>query len=224
MYICLSYIYNIMANNTKEIKPNNSSNLSWWEYLIPGYNTYRIVEYLTDKYGKSAKMAIDDVIDNKIRRPIRTKLGISNRRTLTERNFDNRFLKELSNITDSIAHSRIPNLDERLEKGDTINLQIHGNDYVPNYGGTKVNRSIKDRVTTPRGQIETSLGSYGAQYTKDNIIINDMYDWDSKTHLDEANNYGMLRNFMGLYGTPDTIPDNDKTQVKIKYNRKPKKK
>lgn len=51
-----------------------------------------------------------------------------------------------------------------------------------------------------------------------------MYDWDYRVNLDEANNYGMLRNFMGLYGTPDTIPNNDKTQIKIKYNRKPKKK
>lgn len=213
-----------MPNNTKETKLNNSSDLEWWEYLIPGYNTYRIIEHLTDKYGKPVKMAIDDVIDNNVRRLIRTKLGLSNRRTLTERNFDNRYLNELSHITDSIAYSKIPNLDERLERGDTINLQIHGNDYIPNYGGTNVNRSVKDRVTTPRGQIETTLGSYGAQYTKDNLLINDIYDWDTRIHLDEANNYGVFRNLMSLYGTPDSIPDNDKTHVNIKYKRNSKKK
>ncbi len=213
-----------MANNTKETKPNNSSDLSWWEYLIPEYRTYRIIEYLTDKYGKPAKMAIDDVIDNNVRRPIRNKLGISNRRTLTERNFDSRYLNELAYITDSIAHSRVPNLEERLERGDTINLQINGNDYITNYGGTKVNRSIINRMTIPKAQIETSLGSYDAQYTKDNLVIYNPYDWDTRVHLDEANNYGLLRNFMSRYGTPDTIPDNDKTHIKIKYNRKSKKK
>lgn len=74
------------------------------------------------------------------------------------------------------------------------------------------------------GQIETTLGSYTVQATKDNIEVLDDYDWDQKVHLDNASPYGFLRNTMNKLGTPDNAPENEKTKVKIKYNRKHKKK
>lgn len=208
-----------MPQDSSKYNHENSSDLIWWEYLIPGYNTYRIIEHITDKYGKPAKQAIDDVIDNNIRRPIRYKLGLTNHRSLTERNFDSRFLNELNIITDSIAHSRYPDLDSRLERGDTINFGVNGNDYIPNYGGTKVRRSIKDRVITPRGQIETTLGSFRVRYTKNRKSITDIYDWNTRIHLDEASPYGFIRNIMGKYGTPDSIPEKYKTHIEINYKR-----
>ena len=206
-----------MADKSK-YKATNSSNMEWWEYFIPVYNTMRLIETTSDRF-KPAKMAINDVIDNNIKRPIRNKLGISNRKSLTESNFRDDYLEELNIITDSIANSRYPNIYQCLEDGDTIRFQVHGNDYVSNYGGTKVKRSIPERTISPRGSIETTLGSFGVEMTKDTKTIIDIYDWN-KIHLDNASTYGKLRNMMGELGTPDSIPANDKTNIKIQFKRK----
>lgn len=183
-----------MSDNSN-YSATNSSNMEWWEYFIPVYNTMRLIETTSDRF-KPAKMAINDVIDNNIKRPIRNKLGISNRKSLTERNFRDDYLEELNIITDSIANSRYPNINQSLEDGDTIRFQVHGNDYVTNYGGTKVKRSIIERTISPRGSIETTLGNFGVEMTKDTKTIIDLYDWN-KIHLDNASTYGKLRNMMG---------------------------
>ena len=93
-----------MSDNSN-YSATNSSNMEWWEYFIPVYNTMRLIETTSDRF-KPAKMAINDVIDNNIKRPIRNKLGISNRKSLTERNFRDDYLEELNIITDYIANSR----------------------------------------------------------------------------------------------------------------------
>lgn len=67
--------------------------------------------------------------------------------------------------------------------------------------------------------IETTLGNFGVEMTKDTKTIIDIYDWN-KIHLDNASTYGKLRNMMGELGTPDSIPANDKTNIKIQFKRK----
>lgn len=213
-----------MADNIEKNIPNNSSNLNWWEYLIPGYREPRIIEHLIDKYAKPVKLAVNDVVRNEIELPIRRRLGIVSPKSITERNFDNNYLNTLDSINISNLNKKVPDWKIRTENGDTVKILVHGKDYVSNYGGTKTNRGLSYRITNPIGQIETTLGSYTVQATKDNIEVLDDYDWDQKVHLDNASPYGFLRNTMNKLGTPDNAPENEKTKVKIKYNRKHKKK
>lgn len=89
-----------------------------------------------------------------------------------------------------------------------------------NYGGTRVNRGVRDRLTKPLYQIETTLGSYGVEATKDDITTKDTYDWDTNVHLDRNSTYGLIRELMNQYGTPDNAPEEEKIKVKIKSKRK----
>lgn len=210
-------------NEKRNLTPNGSSKPQVWEYFIPGYNIFRIMQHALAQFAPAA-LAANDVVDYNVKRPIRTALGLSNKRTITEKSFTPEYLEELANITDSIARVRMPDLDKRLERGDTIPISINGKDYTTNYGGTKANRGIVYRTTNPIGQIETSLGSYNALYTKDDVLITDPYDWDTKVKLNNSSKYGVARNFMGKFGTPDSISNNNKTHINIRYTRKPTKK
>lgn len=201
-------------------QPQNSSDLEWWEYLVPYYNSYRALEHLSNKFAKPAKVAVEDAVRRNITLPFKKRLGLkTNAVILTERNFSNDFLQTLDSISLSQLDKQRPRWKEETAKGDTVRILVHGSDYTHNYGGTKVKRSLTDRLVNPLFQIETTLGSHIVEATQNDIIRYDVYDWDNRIHLDSATPYGYIRNVMGKIGTPQESPENEKIKIVIKSKR-----
>lgn len=208
-----------MAKPTLELTPRNSSDLQWYEWLIPGYREGRLIDHLGNRYAQPAKMAIRDVVRHTLPKPMRLSLETIRPDSLSERNFSNAFNKQLGEIVINELNRQRPDWRDATMKGDTIRIGVHGSSYIDNYGGTKVKRSLLYRTSHPLGQIETTLGSFNVQATKNDITVSDTYDWNPKVHLNMMDPYGLFRNIMGAYGTPDTAPDNEKTKISIRNRR-----
>lgn len=179
------------------------------------------LRWAAHRYMEPAVSAAEDATRRNVTIPIKKKLRVKiSPKTKTEHDFSNSFLNTLDSINVAQLDKQVPDWRERTEKGDTIRIGVHGEDYTPNYGGTRVNRSVRDRLTNPLYQIETTLGSYGVQATKDNITTSDAYDWDTNIHLDKNSTYGLIRELMNLYGTPDDAPEEEKIKINIKSKRK----
>ena len=90
------------------------------------------------------------------------------------------------------------------------------------YQGTYTgkNRSLLERMSTPSGKIEHTLGQFN-WYTNDNgdIIITDTYDWNTGEGTPNNGMYSKLRAFMGEHGSKDTDPDQWKRHYKINIGK-----
>lgn len=179
------------------------------------------LNWLFHRYAEPAVSAAQDITRKNIVVPIEKKLGIKPQsRIRTEHDLSTQFLNTLDSINVSQLDRQVPDWRERTEKGDTVRIGVTGNNYTPNYGGTKVSRRLRDRLTNPLFQIETTLGSYRVQATKDDIITTDDYDWNTKVHLNQNSTYGFLRELMNQYGTPEDAPEGEKIKFNIKSKRK----
>lgn len=139
-------------------------------------------------------------------------------KVFTEQDYNDSFLDTLDSINISQLDKKVPDWRERTARGDTVRIGVHGRDYVDNYGGTS--GGIIPRLLSPTKRIETTLGSYGVEATKDNITTYDTYDWDTRVHLNPFTPYGFTRNAMNYLGTPHIAPDNEKIKIRIKTKRK----
>ncbi len=185
--------------------------------LNPGIES---MKFLVHRYAEPAVSAGQDVIRKQVDVPLQKKFGMEVMpRIKTERDFTFPFLNTLDSINISQLDRQVPDWRQRTENGDTVRIGVRGNDYTPNYGGTRVSRSLTKRLTNPLFQIETTLGSYGIEATKDNITTRDTYDWDTNVHLDRNSSYGLVRELMNQYGTPDSVPENEKIKIRIKSKR-----
>lgn len=81
----------------------------------------------------------EDVARRNVTVPIKKKLGVKiSPRTKTEHDFSTPFLNTLDSINVSQLDKQVPDWRERVERGDTVRIGVHGRDYTLNYGGTRV--------------------------------------------------------------------------------------
>lgn len=91
-------------------------------------------------------------------------------------------------------------------------------DYQGTYTGG--NRSLVNRMATPSGKLEHTLGQFN-WYTNDDgdIIVTDTYDWNTGEGTPNNGMYSKVRTFMGKYGSKDTDPDQWKRHYKINIGK-----
>lgn len=197
--------------NSKETVRDNPT---IWDIL-----TFSPLGFVARRYAQPAIAAMQDVIHRNVVVPTQKTLGITPTSPIRDQSdFSDPFLNTLDSINISQLDRKVPNWRERTANGDTVRISVHGRDYTKNYGGTK-GKSLKQRLVSPIGQIETTLGSYGVEATKDNIITKDITDW-SYTNLNNDSFYGFIRNRMPYIGTPDDAPSNEKIKTKIISKRR----
>lgn len=237
-------------NNKKSFElDHNSSNPEWWEYLIPGWGTYRSLQYLSSLIAP-ANISVKDLIARKTFVPLRRSLGSAtpNNTVFTNRNFTEGFNSLVDSIVQAQADKRYPNWRSDIEHGDTIRFHIDGHDYHPEYGWVNKTKpqSPWEKITTPLGQLEHTLGSFDAEIYKDGMTITDPggYDFDDvsvdgigkvadykskKDYYDaliqaaltgKTGPYGIYRSLESVHGTPSSAPTNEKFKFKLKYKRK----
>ena len=105
-----------------------------------------------------------------------------------------------------------------MDKGGKGNIAWKSSDYIRlqgNYTGGK--RSMKERLFTPEGAIEHSLGQYA--YTQDpetgDVYMVDTYDWNQGDGSPGQGFYTIARNFMGEFGTKSTDPKGQARKYKV---------
>lgn len=93
---------------------------------------------------------------------------------------------------------------------------MYGHNYASRHGADGEDRSgIWNRMTTPSGRLEHTLGAYGF-YTDEegNTIIHDIYDFNVGQKQGGDGRYASARNFLGEWASKSTDPD----EGKIKYS------
>lgn len=125
--------------------------------------------------------------------------------TFTNWDLPQKALKEAANIADSIARTDYPEQYNRMIN-DSIpfTIGIKGYDYARGYGNP--HKSLEDKLITPRGQVENTLGSYTATLTPYGTLINDpsRYDFNSMSFgAAKATPYGLARTLATSINTPE---------------------
>lgn len=93
---------------------------------------------------------------------------------------------------------------------------MYGHNYASRHGANGEDRSgVWNRMTTPSGRLEHTLGAYGF-YTDEqgNTIVHDIYDFNVGQKQGGDGRYASARNFLGEWASKSTDPN----EGKIKYN------
>lgn len=180
-----------------------------------------LLVHLLHRYAEPAVSAADDAIHKNVSVPIQKGLGIKVKPKIkTQDDFSDAFLNTLDSVNIAQLDKRVPNWREQVARGKTVRIGVRGRDYVNNYGGQDVKRTLFDRLTKPIYQMETTLGSYGVEATKDHIRTYDTYDFDKRVKPKPRSAYGYMRVLMNKLGSSSTDPDNEKIKIDIKSKRK----
>jgi hypothetical protein len=94
--------------------------------------------------------------------------------------------------------------------------QMYGYNYGSRNGANGQDRSgFWNRMSTPSGRLEHTLGAYGF-YTDEqgNTIVHDIYDFNVGQRQGGDGRYAATRNFAGEFASRSTDPD----EGKIKYS------
>lgn len=180
-----------------------------------------VVGQTMKRFAEPAVFLARDVIRYNITNAIRKKMGMKiDPKILTEDDFTEAYLNTLDSINIANLNKKVPNWRKRVARGETVRMPVRGGDYVRNYGWSNPKgkrRGLLSRLTDPVQQIETTLGSYTVEATKDKITTNDVYDFDRKTKIDTNTAYGKLRKLANYIATPEDgdVPNDEKIQIHI---------
>ena len=108
-----------------------------------------------------------------------------------------------------------------LHPNDTITLGFGANTIYPAlYGRRYAHSPIKDKMTTPLGQVESILGDYGIKIYRDGYEVFDTYDFNHGQGQYPGNYslYAIGRRWAGEHGHKDTDDDKGKIKFSIKRN------
>lgn len=183
---------------------------------------FGLLGYVSHRYAEPAVSALEDVVHNNVVVPVQKAVGITPKSPVkTEKDYTSAFLTELDNINVAALDKQVPDWRKQVASGKSVQILVNGKDYVSGYGEAN-SRSMGYRLTQPRGQIETTLGSYYVTVSPQGMLITDTYDWNRQSR---DGVYGTARRVMGRMGTNEKAPDNEKIKIKIKRSiPKPKKK
>ena len=140
--------------------------------------------------------------------------------TYTNKDFSPKYLS----ILDSIVINN-PEYKKQIKKKNPQKFLINGSDYVPNYGGSRNQGelSITDRLFTPIGQIENTLGSFWVYPESDgSYTISDLYDFNKTIDPSKKTFWGITRALANKYSTPENdpnVPDEEKSKILIQVKK-----
>lgn len=169
-----------------------------------------------------AELLFNDMINYNINKYLKEKdISYRFKNTYTNKDFSPKYIQTL----DSIVINN-PEYKKQIKKKNPQKFLINGNDYVPNYGGSRNQGElpITDRLFTPIGQIENTLGSFWVYPEPDgSYTINDVYDFDQKINPNTENNiWGVARALANKYSTPEndpSVPDEEKSKIFIQVKK-----
>ena len=98
---------------------------------------------------------------------------------------------------------------------------MYGHDYASRNGEDGQDRSgFWNRMSTPKGRLEHTLGAYGF-YVDDNgdTIVDDTYDYNVGQKQGGDGRYAVTRNFLGEFGSKSTDPDEGKIKYRINLGK-----
>lgn len=210
-----------MPNNKQETEPHSRGLLY---YLRRPFDS-SIVGMLAHRYAQPALYLAEDIARRNITIPLKKKVGMGiNPEVKTEDDFSEAYLNTLDSINVANLDKKVPNWRKRTARGETVTILVKGSDYIKDYGWANPRgkrRGLLSRLTNPVQQIETTLGTYKVTATKDNIVTDDVYDFDRKTKIDTSTPYGKLRALANYIATPEDggVPKNEKIQTHITSKR-----
>ena len=93
---------------------------------------------------------------------------------------------------------------------DSVYHWMYGRPYAPNSG-------LKEKITTPLGQVESTLGDYTIKYFGNGYKVQDIYDFNEGqgNYRDKTTPYYALRMIAQKYGHKNTDDDKGKTKTVI---------
>lgn len=149
-------------------------------------------------------------------------------RTVTEKKLPGYFMEELGDQVKWLSDKHFGSDLQRYmyfkeHPNDTVSMPFTGKAYSDMYGSKYAdgNQSIKDKLSTKRGQVEHTLGAYNAYATKDGDFVKDTYDFNvgQGNYAGSTSQYSGIRRFGGKYGSKSTDPDDRKIKFNIKVKR-----
>ena len=98
---------------------------------------------------------------------------------------------------------------------------MYGHDYASRNGEDgQDRRGFWNRMNTPKGRLEHTLGAYGF-YVDDNgdTIVEDTYDYNVGQKQGGEGRYAVTRNFLGEFGSKSTDPNEGKIKYRINLGK-----
>ena len=99
--------------------------------------------------------------------------------------------------------------------------QMYGHNYASKNGTNGEDRSgFWNRIRTPKGRLEHTLGAYGF-YTDEqgNTIVHDIYDFNVGQKQGGDGRYAATRNFVGQFASRSTDPNEGKNKYNINLGK-----
>ena len=195
-------------NKSKSSEIKNNANIRTYNPQTGQYEDFKELGKVVDfrhTYNNPAIAAIEDAI-----------VGLTNMtyRGITGKNdyiIKNRDITDLPEDQKNVLRSYY------LNKGGSGNQSWKSSDYRKLQGTyTGGGRSIIERMSTPEGIIEHTLGqhSYEQDPNTGEVYVKDTYDWNIGESSPNQGSYSTIRDIMGIIGTRSSDP---KGQAR-KYN------
>ena len=139
------------------------------------------------------------------------------------RPFDGRTITSLPTMQTEELKKQVKFAMEHGKKGFDAEMYklMYGHNYASKNGEGGQDRSgFWNRMNTPKGRLEHTLGAYGF-YVDDNgdIIVHDTYDFNVGQKQGGNGKYAAARNFVGEFGSKSTDPNEGKIKYRINLGK-----